>query len=69
LKNPSPYNTYLHQGLPPGPIASPGLGSIKAVLYPAPVPYLYFLAKEDGTHIFSQTLEEHNAAKQKYLHR
>lgn len=67
LKIDSPYNTYLHKGLPPGPIASPGLASIKAVLYPAQVPYLYFLAKNDGTHVFSLTFAEHKIAKDRYL--
>lgn len=60
LKVESPYNTYLHAGLPPGPIASPGLDSIRAVLNPADVPYLYFVAESDGRHVFSRTLSEHN---------
>jgi UPF0755 protein len=55
----SPYNTYLHAGLPPGPIANPGLASILAVLNPAQTDVLYFVAKPDGTHIFSRTYEEH----------
>ncbi|NLJ99757.1 MAG: endolytic transglycosylase MltG [Clostridia bacterium] len=59
----SPYNTYLNQGLPPGPICSPGEASIKAVLYPADVSYLYFVAKEDGHHAFSDTYEGHLSAK------
>ncbi|MGB4427633.1 MAG: endolytic transglycosylase MltG, partial [Limnochordia bacterium] len=50
-------------GLPPGPIASPGLKSIMAVLEPADVDYLYFVAKNDGTHVFSRTFEEHVAAR------
>jgi peptidoglycan lytic transglycosylase G len=58
----SPYNTYLHPGLPPGPVNSPGLKSIQAALYPADVPYLYFVAGPDGHHIFSRTLDEHNRA-------
>lgn len=55
----SPYNTYLHSGLPPGPINSPGLPSIEAALNPAQVPYLYFVAGPDGHHIFSRTYQEH----------
>jgi len=63
----SPYNTYLNLGLPPGPIAAPGEASLKAALYPADVSYLYFVAKPDGSHVFSNTLQEHNEAKKKYL--
>ncbi|TDA64490.1 MAG: endolytic transglycosylase MltG [Clostridia bacterium] len=63
LQIPSPYNTYLHYGLPPGPIAAPGRASIAAVLYPADVPYLFFVARGDGSHYFSRTLAEHTAAK------
>lgn len=59
----SPYNTYRYGGLPPGPIASPGLRSILAVLNPADVDYLFFVAKHDGTHQFSRTFEEHVAAR------
>jgi UPF0755 protein len=59
----SPYNTYKYPGLPPGPICNPGKASIMAALYPANVDYLYFVAKGDGTHIFSTTLNEHNRAK------
>lgn len=55
-----PYNTYRNNGLPPGPIAAPGRASIEAVLYPADVPYLYFVSRNDGTHIFAATLAEHN---------
>jgi UPF0755 protein len=58
----SPYNTYLHMGLPPGPIAQPGRASLVAVLHPAAVPYLYFVAQPDGKHIFSTTFAEHEAA-------
>jgi UPF0755 protein len=65
LRRDSPYNTYKYSGLPPGPICNPGKASILAALYPAPVDYLYFVAKGDGTHIFSTTLEEHNRAKNK----
>ncbi len=62
MKTPSPYNTYLHPGLPPGPISSPGISSIKAALYPEKTPYIYFVAGKDGTHKFSSTLREHNRA-------
>lgn len=58
----SPYNTYQNSGLPPGPIASPGMASLRAALYPADTPYLYFVAAKDGAHRFSQTYEEHLAA-------
>lgn len=67
LKIDSPYNTYINGGLPPGPIASPGKDSLKAALYPADSNYLYFVAKQDGSHYFSRTLAEHNEAKRKYL--
>jgi UPF0755 protein len=60
LKLDSPYNTYLHAGLPPGPIASPGLASLKAAARPAEVPYLYFVSRNDGSHVFASTLAEHN---------
>ena len=56
----SPYNTYRHPGLPPGPICSPGRASLEAALHPRPTPYLYFVSRNDGTHVFSRTLEEHN---------
>lgn len=58
----SPYNTYLHPGLPPGPISQPDSASIAAALYPARVPFLYFVAQPDGKHIFSVSYEEHLAA-------
>ncbi len=61
------WNTYKHTGLPPTPICSPGLDSIKAALAPTANKYLYFLTTADGTVIYSKTLEEHNAAKAKYL--
>jgi UPF0755 protein len=61
------WNTYKHAGLPPTPICSPGLDSIKAAQTPTPNNYLYFLTAPDGTVIYSQTLAEHNAAKAKYL--
>lgn len=66
LRN-TPYNTYRINGLPPGPIGNPGEDSIKAVLSPARTAYLYFVARKDGTHHFSATLEEHNRAVEKYL--
>lgn len=62
LKVKSPYNTYLNVGLPPGPIASPGIASIEAALFPADVPFLYFVAHPDGHHEFRATLREHNEA-------
>jgi len=58
----SPYNTYLHTGLPPGPITQPSDSSIIAALYPAPTGYLYFVAQPDGKHIFSSTYADHLAA-------
>ena len=58
----SPYNTYRHKGLPPGPINNPGMASIVAALNPSDVEYLYFVAAEDGSHIFSTTWDEHRAA-------
>jgi len=66
LKVDSPYNTYLHTGLPPGPICSPGANSISAVISPADIDYLYFVAKGDGRHHFSRTYREHVAAKDRY---
>ena len=61
-----PYNTYAHPGLPPGPIASPGLEAIQAALDPAPVKYLYFVASDERRHHFSATMQEHNAAASRY---
>lgn len=55
----SPYNTYLHPGLPPGPICNPGLDSIRAVLQPQESEFLYFVARGDGSHVFARTFEEH----------
>ena len=63
LKIDSPYNTYRNRGLPPGPIASPGRASIEAALFPANVPYRYFVAHPDGHHEFRVTFEEHTAAR------
>jgi len=62
----NPYNTYVRRGLPPGPIASPGLPAIDAALDPAPVKYLYFVARDDRRHSFSTTMGEHNAAVSRY---
>ncbi|RJR16889.1 MAG: endolytic transglycosylase MltG [Desulfobacteraceae bacterium] len=66
LANPSPYNTYRQKGLPPGPIASPGIESIKAVIYPPETEYLFFVSRNDGTHVFSKTYEEHARAVSVY---
>lgn len=62
LRTDHPYNTYTRSGLPAGPIANPGKASLMAALYPAKVSYLYFVAKGGGTHVFSNTLVEHNRA-------
>lgn len=66
LHDPSPYNTYRIAALPPGPICNPSVSSIKAALHPAEVPFLYFVSKNDGTHIFSEKLEDHNRAVKTY---
>jgi len=66
LQYDSPYNTYRYPGLPPGPIASPGRASLAAAATPADAPYLYFVSKNDGTHAFAATLEEHNRNVQLY---
>jgi UPF0755 protein len=62
----SPYNTYRYPGLPPGPIASPGKASLEAAAKPADVEYVYFVSRNDGSHEFARTLEEHNRNVQKY---
>jgi UPF0755 protein len=56
----SPYNTYRYAGLPPGPIAAPGQASLAAAAEPADVPYMYFVSRNDGSHVFATTLDEHN---------
>jgi UPF0755 protein len=68
LASDNAYNTYRHAGLPPGPIANPGVASLKAALAPAETGYLYFVAKPDGSggHQFSETIAQHNLAVQKY---
>lgn len=66
LASDNPFNTYVHPGLPPGPIASPGMAAIEAALDPAPVKYLYFVASDDHRHHFSTTAAEHNAAVARY---
>jgi UPF0755 protein len=59
----SPYNTYMYPGLPPGPIGNPGQAAIQATLFPVRTEYLYFVARGDGTHVFSRTNDQHEAAK------
>ena len=66
LKSRSPYNTYRVKGLPPGPICNPGLSSLRAALFPADVPYFYFVSKNDGSHLFSVDLADHNRAVKVY---
>lgn len=67
ILRPSPYNTYLIKGLPPGPIGNPGIDALRAALHPAESGYLYFVARKDGTHQFSRSLEDHNRAVARYL--
>ena len=65
----SPYNTYLYTGLPPGPICSPGITAIEAVIAPATTEYLYFVATGDGGHVFAVTAEQHAANVKAYENR
>jgi UPF0755 protein len=69
LRRPTPHNTYVITGLPPTPIANPGAAALEAAVDPAPVDFLYFVARGDGTHEFTATLAAHNAAVNKYLRR
>ena len=62
----NPYNTYTHAGLPPGPICNPGRAAMLAAIEPDQTPYLFFVSKNDGTHYFSKTEKEHEAAVDKY---
>jgi len=66
LRTAGPYNTYRNRGLPPGPIANPGLASLAAALNPSKTQYLYFVSKNDGSHMFSRTLPEHNRAVEQF---
>lgn len=66
LLNDHPYNTYTRSGLPPGPIANPGLEALKAAVGPEESEYLFFVSQNDGTHIFSKTYQEHNSAVDRY---
>lgn len=66
ISNPHAYNTYVHPGLPPGPICNPGKASLEAVIHPAESKYLYFVSRNDGAHVFSETLAEHSKAVMKY---
>ncbi|MHB8764139.1 MAG: endolytic transglycosylase MltG, partial [Deferrisomatales bacterium] len=66
LTRDTPYNTYTRRGLPPGPIASPGRASLEAVLRPAQAPYLFFVSRNDGTHVFSSTYDEHRRAVHRF---
>jgi UPF0755 protein len=66
LREPTPYNTYVIRGLPPGPIANPGRGSLWAALNPAAVDYYFFVSRNDGSHQFSKNLREHQRAVREY---
>lgn len=69
LRRAAPYNTYMISGLPPGPIANPGIDAIRAVLFPTRTDYLFFVSRNDGSHQFSKTLEEHNRAVNRFQRR
>jgi UPF0755 protein len=69
LRVDSPYNTYRYPGLPPGPICSPGLASLEAAAEPADTPYLYFVSRNDGSHVFAATLAEHNRNVERWQRR
>ncbi len=69
ITNKHPYNTYVHAGLPPGPICNPGIASLLAAVTPAQTDYLYFVSKNDGTHQFSKTAAEHIKAVEQYQHK
>lgn len=64
---PSPYNTYIHKGMPPGPISNPGVAALRAAFHPTPTDNLFFVLKPDGSHHFSRTFKEHQAAKREFL--
>lgn len=66
LREDTPYNTYVHHGLPPTPISMPGRGALQAAVNPADGKTLYFVSRGDGSHVFSETLKQHNAAVRKY---
>jgi UPF0755 protein len=66
LETPTPYNTYIIKGLPPGPIANPGRESLQAALFPADSPYLFFVSRNNGTHQFSATLADHSQAVRRF---
>ena len=66
ITKPTAYNTYVINGLPPGPIANPGIESIKAAVQPRNTPFLYFVSQNDGTHIFTESYDDHLKAVKKY---
>ena len=67
LKKDSPYNTYVNRGLPIGPIGNPGFSALRAAVFPASSPYLYYLSDNEGIMHYAKTFEEHKANKEKYL--